>query len=142
MKGSPTMVPMASPSQDPFLTPQAIDLGAIHHHLSSHRERSEGSLTCRNCGKTFSISSNMLRHRRQCEGRGHLQCRHCGKVFSRRDKYKRHLLIRHDECDFTSSALLQMELDQLVVERGIALESQSSFVKREEGDEDCVPFPS
>ncbi|KAK7481229.1 hypothetical protein BaRGS_00027489 [Batillaria attramentaria] len=50
---------------------------------------------CRNCGKTFAYSYNMVRHRRQCEGTFHLVCGVCGKKFHRRDVYAVHLNTVH-----------------------------------------------
>ena len=51
--------------------------------------------TCRNCGKTFAYSFNMVRHRRQCEGKYHLQCPACDRQFHRRDLYADHLRAVH-----------------------------------------------
>ena len=78
-------------------SPWDLALHVLPHNYTLLRDRSDGSLSCRNCGKTFSITSNMLRHRRQCEGRGHLMCGYCGQQFARRDKYSRHLALKHGE---------------------------------------------
>ncbi|KAL8575152.1 hypothetical protein ACOMHN_055145 [Nucella lapillus] len=48
-------------------------------------------LECRNCGKLFRYSRNMVRHRRRCEGNFHLQCPLCGLGFNRRDYFNLHI---------------------------------------------------
>ncbi|PVD29681.1 hypothetical protein C0Q70_08936 [Pomacea canaliculata] len=55
------------------------------------RETAYEGACCPVCGKAFTKSFNMIRHRRKCEGRFHLQCPHCGRKFYRRDKYNIHL---------------------------------------------------
>ncbi|XP_076460709.1 uncharacterized protein LOC143293577 isoform X5 [Babylonia areolata] len=51
--------------------------------------------SCRNCGKTFTYSQNMLRHRRKCEGTFHLECGLCGQLFNRKDYYNTHCITKH-----------------------------------------------
>ncbi|KAL8579074.1 hypothetical protein ACOMHN_036013 [Nucella lapillus] len=51
--------------------------------------------SCRNCGKTFTYSQNMLRHRRKCEGTFHLECALCGQLFNRKDYYNTHCSTKH-----------------------------------------------
>ncbi|KAL8579073.1 hypothetical protein ACOMHN_036012 [Nucella lapillus] len=85
----------------PWSLSQSYVLGRVRAG-SSKRTASQAShaaamsnLTCRNCGKMFAYSFNMVRHRRQCEGRYHLQCAVCGRQFHRRDLYADHLKMAH-----------------------------------------------
>lgn len=111
--------------------PWALPLHVLPHNYTLLRDRSDGSLSCRNCGKTFSITSNMLRHRRQCEGRGHLMCRFCGQQFARRDKYTRHMSLKHGEDVNTRARFSESEMDRFVAERDV---SERSRGVREGGD--------
>lgn len=64
---------------------------------------------CRNCGKKFSYSHSMMRHRRKCEGTYHLTCGFCGKRFHRRDLYADHLATNHNAVDAARKRLADPE---------------------------------
>ena len=106
-------------------SPWGLALQVLPHNYTLLRDRSDGSLSCRNCGKTFSITSNMLRHRRQCEGRGHLMCRHCGQQFARRDKYSRHMSLKHGEDTVTRPRFSESEMDRFVLARDVSGRSRA-----------------
>ncbi|XP_025094194.1 zinc finger protein 436-like [Pomacea canaliculata] len=71
--------------------PEVRGFGHWSRDRDTSRSRRGAGNQCRNCGKTYRQSHNMLRHRRQCEGTFHLQCAACGKRFFRRDSYMDHL---------------------------------------------------
>lgn len=55
---------------------------------------------CHVCPKMFTDYSNLVRHRRKCEGTGfYLHCPHCHMVFYRRDNYQEHLANKHKVLD-------------------------------------------
>ena len=55
---------------------------------------------CHVCHKMFTDYSNLVRHRRKCEGTGfYLHCPHCHMVFYRRDNYQEHLANKHKVLD-------------------------------------------
>ncbi|KAK7481227.1 hypothetical protein BaRGS_00027487 [Batillaria attramentaria] len=90
---SATGIPHRTP--DPG-TPEDVALTSSSMTLYPYRDFSGGSRRCRNCGKTFTYTHNMVRHRRKCEGKCHLQCPLCGQQYNRRDHYYVHLLNKHN----------------------------------------------
>ncbi|KAL8575155.1 hypothetical protein ACOMHN_055148 [Nucella lapillus] len=82
----------------PGLNPRPLDQSISSLLLTTRSQRSEGGAhECRNCGKHFAYSHNMVRHRRKCEGTYHLQCPECGQQFNRKDVYNVHVRTKHIE---------------------------------------------
>lgn len=54
---------------------------------------------CPKCGMRYAQTCSLGRHRKKCEGRSGLACIFCGRVFHRKDKYREHLLARHQYVD-------------------------------------------
>jgi uncharacterized C2H2 Zn-finger protein len=67
--------------------------------MASHEVITQDGKTrfaCHVCPKMFTNYSNLVRHRRKCEGTGfYLQCSQCGMPFYRRDNYQDHLVKKH-----------------------------------------------
>ena len=61
----------------------------------------EGSkrFRCPKCGAGYAQSGSLGRHRRKCEGLFALVCKFCSHVFHRKDRYREHLLSKHDHID-------------------------------------------
>nr|KAG5695232.1 hypothetical protein BaRGS_008060 [Batillaria attramentaria] len=68
-------------------------------------ESGEGKVACRTCGTLFTHTSNLLRHRKKCEGRFNLACHLCGQRFYRRDHYQEHLAHKHGTVDVMKGKL-------------------------------------
>ena len=88
IQGHPGFYPFAHPTAPSDLHSLAR---AARWSQAQRRGWHQGCLECRNCGKQFNYSKNMVRHRRKCEGNFHLCCPDCGKGFNRRDKYNLHV---------------------------------------------------
>ncbi|KAL8579083.1 hypothetical protein ACOMHN_036022 [Nucella lapillus] len=77
-------------------------LGSPHFGNNSSLGRTgEKRFQCLKCGATYAQSGSLGRHRRKCEGLFSLECRFCEQVFHRKDRFREHLLFKHDFVDPT-----------------------------------------
>lgn len=74
---------------------------ATFSDLPSTSPFSEGEkrFRCAKCGAAYAQSGSLGRHRRKCEGLFVLACKFCGQMFHRKDRYREHLLSKHDYVD-------------------------------------------
>ena len=74
---------------------------ATFSDLPSTSLSSEGEkrFRCGKCGAAYAQSGSLGRHRRKCEGLFVLACKFCGQMFHRKDRYREHLLSKHDHID-------------------------------------------
>eukprot|EP00916_Digyalum_oweni_P019573 GHVL01032586.1.p1 GENE.GHVL01032586.1~~GHVL01032586.1.p1 ORF type:complete len:169 (+),score=13.21 GHVL01032586.1:107-613(+) len=59
----------------------------------------EKRFRCPKCGAAYAQSGSLGRHRRKCEGFFALVCKFCGQLFHRKDRYREHLLSKHEYID-------------------------------------------
>ncbi|EEY18707.1 conserved hypothetical protein [Verticillium alfalfae VaMs.102] len=79
-------------------------------------------LACNICGRTFSESSNLSKHRRTHNLKGDHVCDICGKDFRRLDQLRRHIKTKHKTDDGSGMAMAKADSDQ----SGLDLTFQSS----------------
>lgn len=65
----------------------------------SKSQDSDKPFQCPKCGQTYKQSGSLGRHRRQCEGMYTLTCIFCLQKFHRKDRYREHLLSKHQYVD-------------------------------------------
>ncbi|KAG7125669.1 Zinc finger protein like [Verticillium longisporum] len=79
-------------------------------------------LACNICGRTFSESSNLSKHRRTHNLKGDHVCDMCGKDFRRLDQLRRHVKTKHKNDCGGGMAKAKADSDQ----SGLDLTFQSS----------------
>ncbi|KAK7481239.1 hypothetical protein BaRGS_00027499 [Batillaria attramentaria] len=63
-----------------------------------------GGFVCPKCGTSYAQNCSLWRHRQRCEGLLDFSCKFCDRKFYRKDKYREHLLNRHQYVDKTLGA--------------------------------------
>lgn len=69
---------------------------ALEAHLArAHRDLQQKPAVCDRCGKCYTYSYTLKRHKWKCLGLRHLECEICGRVNHRLDYHKAHMLRVH-----------------------------------------------
>ncbi|XP_076460713.1 uncharacterized protein LOC143293577 isoform X8 [Babylonia areolata] len=88
-----------TPSGSCGLSSPSFHSSAFDAKNSVLRRGGEKRFQCLRCGATYAQSGSLGRHRRKCEGLFDLACKFCGQVFHRKDRFREHLLSKHDHVD-------------------------------------------
>lgn len=105
---------------------------ALEAHLArAHRDLQQKPAVCDRCGKCYTYSYTLKRHKWKCLGLRHLECEICGRVNHRLDYHKAHMLRVHGLTvlqrpliiSFHSLAALLIELNGALPEADTGLDS-------------------